>query len=720
MTDNKLDKKIEKLINYKVFNNESSKKSYRIKHSTSNRSSLLQTPNSERQLSIPKPSKQPFNFVSSIPYPKNDNLSNPSKKINISDLPIINTDNNKSLLSSNINSTDKRKFKINSFSNSAIETNLTDEIPSNTQIQNNQISNLKKMNSNNKSNLMQFKSFSYELNNGNKDKCDIVIKHHKKKPQFSIDFDNNNNNGCNQLSRLNDQKEKPLFSNHKSSNTTILHSQRLSIITENNLINKPKLKKTGQEINGFRTNTSNSQKIILKPLNGKNYKLSLKKNPVTDIKTFLQKKEINEEKKNKEAFNHEAEKQTEVDTPKTIFEQEPEKKNFTVGMKKAIHSNATLLKSKEFIKNLIKKGTNPLKTITNPYEPIKNTVKSYYDDLMFKYLEDDDNITEIVLSSKYYTYPFPEKFFYYEYCPSEAHYILNKYFDCYNELMSDFIDNSNKNQFSFSLNNFDLKRRLSCMQTMKKKDVFDNSSDFTLKNQDFIFKFILLSNSNWFSQPVSFKPKENNDNNKKKPIIKRSSIGLKLSFAFQEKKKVPQAFKFKRAKTKLEDYNIFTHKQNLAIITEEYLHSKQSNNESKPTKRNIKRKGTLTLKEISPEELWQIMYNDVFYNKTKHFREIYIKNLNKIEINRQDEKGNTLLIYGTINNSRDIIEFLLQKGCDPNIQNNYGNTALHYAISHKFFNIFNLLIKYNAFENIRNSLGYTPWECLNKDCESVL
>ena len=143
MTDNKLEKKIEKLIDYKALDNESSKKSYRIKHSTSNRSSLLQTPNSERQISIQKPSKQPFNFISSIPYPKNDNLANPSKIINISDLPIINPDNNKSLIS---NTSDKRKFKINSFSNSAIETNQTDEIPSITQTQNNQMSNLKIMN----------------------------------------------------------------------------------------------------------------------------------------------------------------------------------------------------------------------------------------------------------------------------------------------------------------------------------------------------------------------------------------------------------------------------------------------------------------------------------------------------------------------------------------------------------------------------------------------
>ena len=717
MTENKLEKKIEKLINYKVLDNESSKKSYRIKHSTSNRSSLLQTPNSERQISIQKPSKQPFNFISSIPYPKNDNLANPSKIINISDLPIINPDNNKSLIS---NTSDKRKFKINSFSNSAIETNQTDEIPSITQTQNNQMSNLKRMN-NNKTNLIQFKSFSHELNNGNKDKGDLEIKHHKKKPQFSIDFDNINN-GSSKLSAINIQKEKPLFSNHKSTNTTIIHSQRLSVITESNLLNKPKFKKPGQEINGFRTNSlNNNQKIILKPINAKNYKLSLKKNPVTDIKTFLQKKEINEV--NKESpLNHEAEKQTEGDTPKTIFEKEPDKRNFSLFMKKRIHSNATILKSKEFIKNLIKIGTTPLKTITNPYEPTKNTVKTYYHELTYKYLEEDDNITEIVLSKKYFTYPFPEKFFYYEYGFPEGHYILNKYFDCYNELMSDFIgdnETNNKNKFSFSLNNYDLKRRLSCMQIMKKKDVFDNSSDFTLKNQDFIFKFILLSNSNWFSQPVSFKSKENNDSNKKKPIMKRTSMGIRLSFAFQEKRKVSQVFKFKRAKTKLEDYNIFTHKQNLAVITEEYLHSKQNTNQNNLIKRDKRKKMTLTFNEISPENLWKIMYNDVFYNKTKHFREIYTKNLKKIEINRQDEKGNTLLIYGTINNSRDIIEFLLQKGCDPNLQNNYGNTALHYAISHKFFNLSNLLIKYNAMENIRNSLGYTPWECLNKDCESA-
>ena len=98
----------------------------------------------------------------------------------------------------------------------------------------------------------------------------------------------------------------------------------------------------------------------------------------------------------------------------------------------------------------------------------------------------------------------------------------------------------------------------------------------------------------------------------------------------------------------------------------------------------------------------------------------YIKNINNIDINRQDDRGNSLLIYSTQNNASDIVEFLLEKGCDPNSQNMHGNTALHYAISHKHFPISNLLIKYNASERIRNHLGLMPWECLNKDCENAI
>ena len=72
-------------------------------------------------------------------------------------------------------------------------------------------------------------------------------------------------------------------------------------------------------------------------------------------------------------------------------------------------------------------------------------------------------------------------------------------------------------------------------------------------------------------------------------------MGIKLSFAFQEKRKVSQVFKFKRAKTKLEDYNIFTHKQTLAVLTEEYLHSKQNTNQNNLIKRDKRKKMTSRL-----------------------------------------------------------------------------------------------------------------------------
>jgi hypothetical protein len=54
-------------------------------------------------------------------------------------------------------------------------------------------------------------------------------------------------------------------------------------------------------------------------------------------------------------------------------------------------------------------------------------------------------------------------------------------------------------------------------------------------------------------------------------------------------------------------------------------------------------------------------------------------NFNEI-INKQEySTGNTLLIYASENNLKSIVEFLLIKGANPNIQNVLGNTALHIA-----------------------------------------
>ena len=54
---------------------------------------------------------------------------------------------------------------------------------------------------------------------------------------------------------------------------------------------------------------------------------------------------------------------------------------------------------------------------------------------------------------------------------------------------------------------------------------------------------------------------------------------------------------------------------------------------------------------------------------------------------------------------------------DVNIQNNEGNTALHYSLSGKNFDIADLLKKYGAKEDIYNNMGYAPWECVGNSIE---
>lgn len=83
-------------------------------------------------------------------------------------------------------------------------------------------------------------------------------------------------------------------------------------------------------------------------------------------------------------------------------------------------------------------------------------------------------------------------------------------------------------------------------------------------------------------------------------------------------------------------------------------------------------------------------------------------NFNEI-INKQEySTGNTLLIYASENNLKSIVEFLLIKGANPNIQNVLGNTALHIAYQKDNSFLINLLFEYHADIEIKNIKGFTP------------
>ena len=83
-------------------------------------------------------------------------------------------------------------------------------------------------------------------------------------------------------------------------------------------------------------------------------------------------------------------------------------------------------------------------------------------------------------------------------------------------------------------------------------------------------------------------------------------------------------------------------------------------------------------------------------------------------INYQEfSTGNTMLIYAILNNLKSIVELLLLKGANPNLQNKFGNSALH--IAYKMGNpyIVNLLLEYGADQKIKNKRGIFPWQFKN-------
>ena len=83
-------------------------------------------------------------------------------------------------------------------------------------------------------------------------------------------------------------------------------------------------------------------------------------------------------------------------------------------------------------------------------------------------------------------------------------------------------------------------------------------------------------------------------------------------------------------------------------------------------------------------------------------------------MNEQSVRDGSSLLQEAISVKKwDIAMDLVQRGINVNIQDNHGNTALHYAISYKHFDIVNLLINNKADETIRNSMKKIPWECSN-------
>lgn len=117
------------------------------------------------------------------------------------------------------------------------------------------------------------------------------------------------------------------------------------------------------------------------------------------------------------------------------------------------------------------------------------------------------------------------------------------------------------------------------------------------------------------------------------------------------------------------------------------------------------------------EDIYYNLVRFIFESKNKDFINLFQKNKKIININQQLVEGNSLLILSAREGNPTITRFLCEQGLELNLQNNNGNTALHYAIANQFYSIADILTRFGAREDIANNKGLYPWDCIENNLE---
>jgi uncharacterized protein len=80
----------------------------------------------------------------------------------------------------------------------------------------------------------------------------------------------------------------------------------------------------------------------------------------------------------------------------------------------------------------------------------------------------------------------------------------------------------------------------------------------------------------------------------------------------------------------------------------------------------------------------------------------------KVDLNRKDPEGRTLLMEAVLEKRLDLAKLLLDHGVDPNLEDRDGSTALHFAAQAHQPELTQLLLDKGAKVDPKDHLGNTP------------
>ena len=283
----------------------------------------------------------------------------------------------------------------------------------------------------------------------------------------------------------------------------------------------------------------------------------------------------------------------------------------------------------------------------------------------------------------------------------------------------DFDENENKDNFSITKTKNNLLKDLEWMyipiNLLSIQEIILRSNNYYYDKLYRLYGRMRRSTIRKLSQSYIINKNESNDSKK---YIKQLSLSKKFSnlnysqlkknmrknyeFSILNQKKF---FKRPRRKFKRRGSVILT-KRELKPFNEDY-----SSDEYYSDRLSSLEKST------NLEEIYFELMTLILEGKNKQFLKQFEKHKNVININQQLIGGNTLLILCAREGNYAIAKFLCDQRVEVNRQNNAGNTALHYAIGNQFYSIADVLTRHGAREDIANNKGLLPWDCVENNID---